>query len=291
MRDFTPASSPCPSQCFNFGFDFFSEMLLLISRRRRHSVWPRRVSRFRPEWDCALPHRVYGAQHRHLSFRIFILISLFFFFFKTAWGQLWLWWGWGQKKKNVLGRDFRNALAFARIRTVRRPPLLCISIWERGELSVVPKSVCVTQVVSKTQPAAVKATVSKDCAFSRANAVLSNPNKSQPAPIFPRCSLYRDAQVIHNTPRGDGKIIYWGVKKWWRRGVSRRDEMEWTPRSDQGVHSAHICEDFPARCVGFCVLLRSAGWPNVRARVCIGARSRVEEKGDAGREENVQPSM
>lgn len=47
-----------------------------------------------------------------------------------------------------------------------------------------PKSVCVTQVVSKTQPAAVKAMVSKDCAFSRANAVSSNPNKSQPAPIF-----------------------------------------------------------------------------------------------------------
>lgn len=119
-----------PSQCFNFGFDLFSEMLLLISRRRRHRVWPRRVSRFRPEWDCALPHRVYGAQHRHLSFRIFI--SIYFFYSKTASGQLRLCWGWGHKKKNVLGRDFRNALAFARIRTVRRLPLLCIAIWERG---------------------------------------------------------------------------------------------------------------------------------------------------------------
>lgn len=65
-----------------------------------------------------------------------------------------------------------------------------------------------------------------------------------------------------------------------------RDQMEWTPRSDYGVQSLHICEDFHARCVGFCVLLRSAGWPNVRARVCIGARSRVrgEEKGDAVRD-------
>lgn len=81
---FAPFSSPCS----NFGFGSFSEMILLISvaaGRIQDPVLPRWVSRYWPEWDCALPCLVYGAKHRDLTLRIsFFFFSFSFFFILTA---------------------------------------------------------------------------------------------------------------------------------------------------------------------------------------------------------------
>lgn len=148
---FAPFSSPCS----NFGFGSFSEMLLLISvaaGRIQDPVLPRRVSRYRPEWDCAPPYLVYGAKPRESTLRIFLL---FLFYFNTyifdspqkGGGKksqnLCGHWGWRQKKKKKgLSRDFTGCFGVYRGQNGKRTmiffilffptlPLFCLSALRR----------------------------------------------------------------------------------------------------------------------------------------------------------------
>ncbi len=123
--------APFSLPCSNFGFGCFSEMILLISvsaGRIQDPALPRWLSRYWPEWDCicALRCLVYGAKRRGD-------LTLRFFFSSSSSSSSSFWqptegrtvksrnpcFHWGWRKKTGHSRDFRDALAFTGIRTVR----------------------------------------------------------------------------------------------------------------------------------------------------------------------------